>query len=272
MGVDFSGAGEDDRVGNTWITRGELVQREFTIEQSEPVSRNYLEANLGAVEVAGLDFPFGVPSEIVAALGLDLEIATMPDVWQVVAQIELNMFEELLPRNARGNALQVRRLGDQHYPVAMSPLNIRMIPMTFRGMQLLHRLWTLEDANFRVPPLEPNERNGTVLLEVMPGAALQAFGFDPRNYKNNKGPNCMVNLANRQNILRELAQTSEIGLPNLADYRDRYIFNDDALDSLAAAVVACKWQLGDVFQVPENDAELAAAILEGWLYAPIVPE
>jgi hypothetical protein len=221
---------------------------------------------LGAVAVAGLDFPFGVPRKAADALGLDVDACEMPHVWQLTYQMGEAWVRERLPRNANGNVLQLRRVWDDYYPIAMSPLNVRMLSMTLRGMQLLHCLWSMEGSNFRVPPLNRNGRTGTVLLEVMPGAALQAFGLPHRNYKNNKGPNAIINLENRQTIIRKLAE--EVGLPNLADYRDRYVFNDDALDSLVAAVVACKWELEDEFRIPENDAELAATRLEGCIYSP----
>jgi hypothetical protein len=49
-----------------------------------------------------------------------------------------------------------------------------MVSMTFRGMQLLARLWP---TGCDVPPLPPQKAEGAVLLEVMPGAVLRALAF-----------------------------------------------------------------------------------------------
>ena len=74
-------------------------------------------------------------------------------------------------------------------------------------------------------------------------------------------------------------------MPNLAQFRDCCMKNDDCLDSVVAAASACLWSKDQtLFRRPQDgpgDAttrggepdpdgnELATARLEGWLYAPV---
>ena len=152
-----------------------------------------------------------------------------------------------------------------------------MVPMTFRGMQMLHGLW---QQGCQVPPLPDNHKNGPVLLESMPGAALRAFGLPFKGYKKGRSAAEL-----RSEILGGLATKSGIEIANLADFRDACMENDDSLDSVVAAVSACLWANDSTqFRVPKsgpgeatkrggtpspNENELETARLEGWLYAPV---
>lgn len=152
-----------------------------------------------------------------------------------------------------------------------------MVPMTFRGMRMLNGLW---QAGCRVPPLPDGGHPGPLLLESMPGAALRAFGLPFKGYK--KGQRA-VEL--RRKILDGLESRSGVKIPNLAWFDDRCIGNDDCLDSVVASVAACLWSLNHaLFRLPQDGPgdpttrggtpqsdgnELAAARLEGWLYAPV---
>ena len=238
VGVDFSGAGEDSNVGNTWVAKG-ILETEGSFESErgslillscKPVSREELTQLLKSLPsdaVAALDFPFSVPVAFSALLGHPN--GEMPSLWQSVADMPP---EEFIAR--RDDFVQVNdellRAGDLHVPGCYSCLhkaNPNMVPMTLRGMQMLHRL---RKAGCRVPPLEADGCRGATLLEVMPGAALKAFELPNKGYKGGRAA-----FENRQRILRGLRKIAGIKVLNLSDFHEHSMFSDDALDSIAAA-------------------------------------
>jgi len=267
LGVDFSGAKGDDHVGKTWVTKGRFDGGTLKIHDCHPVSRDGLRTllkDLPSDSVAAMDFPFGIPTEFIQYLGIDA--TDMPTVWRSISSDgkDVAWFEAKCREAVKELGYQPKRTGDKYYPESISPLNLRMLRMTFHGMSMLDKLWN--ETNCQVPPLQQEGRNGITLLEVMPGATLKAFSLPHTEYKN-KDRNPLENLKNRQKILAMLSGSFTVDLSNLADFRDIYIFSDDALDSLVAAMCAAKWARGDKFKQPNAD-EIAAAKLEGWIYVP----
>ena len=95
----------------------------------------------------------------------------MPQLWEAAAVMDLPEFLALRDNFVAEHGEPLRR-GDLYFPECYSCLhkaNPNMVPMTFRGMQMLDGLWR---AGCRVPPLPDQGRSGPVLLECMPGAAL----------------------------------------------------------------------------------------------------
>ena len=289
VGVDFSGGGEDNQVGNTWVTEGYLDgSTTLTISDCRPISRNDLREllqDLPPSAVAAMDFPFGVPKSF-AENEFDADGSLMPDMWDKLSTKVKNdpgyitKTGERLGKN--GNLRQfnkvLREWDRKHFPSrAFSPLNPaspQMFRMTFHGMKMLNELWRKTKCS--VPPLDCPDRTGPELLETMPGAALEAVGLPSTNYKNNKGRNALANLRNRKEIIDGLPGKFGIEMPNLRDgCYDLCIFNDDALDSIVAAVVAALWandkdKARTLFHRPEDhkDTVLAAAKREGCIYVP----
>ena len=277
LGVDYSGAIADK---NTWVTRGILGGGTLTLDSCEPTPRAELAALLASTPgsaVAAMDFPFSVPKEF-AGQWLPGSQA-MPELWEAAAAMDLSDFMALRDSFVARYGEPLRQ-GDLYYPECYSCLhkaNPNMVPMTFRGMQMLNRLW---DLGCRVPPLSEHGHTGPLLLESMPGAALRAFGLPFKGYK--KGQHA-INL--RLRILDGLESRSGLAMPNLAQFRDCCMKNDDCLDSVVAAAAACLWSKNQtLFRRPQDgpgDAttrggkpdpdgnELATARLEGWLYAPV---
>ena len=285
VGVDFSGAKADK---NTWVTQGVLTGGALAIDSCQAMPRaelaNLLESLPGSA-VAALDFPFSVPREF-AAQWLP-EVAAMPEIWEAAAGMEFEDFLSLRDGFVAEHGEPLRR-GDLYFPECYSCLhkaNPNMVPMTFRGMQMLDRLWR---AGCRVPPLSDpppvhGNRTGPVLLESMPGAALRAFGLPFKGYKKGR---LAVEL--RRRILDGLDACSGVKLANLERFNDHCMGNDDCLDSVVATVAACLWERDpSLFRLPQDgpgDAtrrgrdpappepeynELSTARLEGWLYAPV---
>ena len=277
LGVDFSGAKADK---NTWVTQGVLNGGVLTLEYCEPLSRAGLAgllASLPGTAVAALDFPFSVPKEF-AERWLP-GAGEMPELWEAAAVMDFEEFMSLRDGFVAGHGEPLRR-GDLYFPECYSCLhknNPNMVPMTFRGMQMLDGLWR---AGCRAPPLPGRGRTGPVLLESMPGAALRAFGLPFKGYK--KGQQSFLL---RRQILDGLDIRSGVTIANLVQFNDCCIGNDDCLDSVVAAVAACLWVRDQgLFRLPQDgpgdatqrggtpnpdENELATARLEGWLYAPV---
>ncbi|MCH8800814.1 MAG: DUF429 domain-containing protein [Chloroflexi bacterium] len=277
LGVDFSGAKADK---NTWMTRGVLSGGVLTLEYCQPTPRAGLAdllASLPPGTVAALDFPFSVP-EVFAGHWLP-GAETMPQLWEASAAMEFQEFMSLRDSFVAEHREPLRR-GDLYFPECYSCLhktNPNMVPMTFRGMQMLDGLWR---AGCRVPPLSQQGRGGPVLLESMPGAALRAFGLPYKGYKKGR-----ESFKLRRKILDSLETSSTVPVRNLAQFGDECIGSDDCLDSVVAAVAACLWSRDpDLFRLPQdgpgsvtrrggtpspNGNELNLARLEGWLYAPV---
>lgn len=284
LGVDFSGAKSDSA---TWVTRGCLRDGSLELESCAPVSRSELANLLSAAPasaVAALDFPFSVPQQFAATW--QPEAAAMPELWQAAAAMEFVDFLSLRDRFVAQEGEPLRR-GDLYFPECYSCLhkfNPNMVPMTFRGMQMLARLWA---AGCRVPPLPDTGQDGPLLLESMPGAALRAYGLPFKGYKNGANAKAL-----RENVLAGLQAGSGVSVTNLHKFRQTCLDSHDGLDSVAAAVTAVLWcRDPGLFQLPQESlvidapdearkhrassqalmwSELQAACLEGWLYVPVL--
>ncbi len=280
IGVDFSGAGSDDHKGKTWVTEGWFDGITLTIRNCRAISRNGLVDLLTLNQlpndtVVAMDFPFGVSREL--ARRLRPGALTLPSVWGGAEEMgDLGIFRALcksfgLRPKKFGELKEPKRAGDIHYPQSISPLNLRMIPMTFRGMQMLSRLWHCDDLRFRVPPLQCPDRTGPILLEVMPGAVIRNFCLPYRNYKERNQANGGYPQGVRQEILDGLMRLPGLCLDIPPRLYDNCVENDDCLDSLVAAIGAALWVRDESqFLHPTGD-ELPTARLEGWIYAPIFP-
>ena len=280
VGVDFSGARSDNA---TWITLAQLEGDGLRILSSHPVTRAGLAellATLPCDTVAALDFPFSVPHDF--AEFWQPSATSMPALWQAAARLDFAEFLAIRDAFCAENGEHMRR-GDLYFPECYSCLhkfNPNMVPMTFRGMQMLHRLW---QAGCRVPPLDDTGQDGPLLLESMPGAVINALGLPHKGYKNGKRQQEL-----REQVLNGLPERSGVPIVNLDELRAQYLQSHDCLDSLVAAVAAALWERdparfrrpGDtpggppvngrrrtsaaVLEMPELDA----ARLEGWIYAP----
>ena len=281
VGVDFSGAKADNA---TWVTQAIVEGTGLRLISSEPMRRVELAdllRSLPSETVAALDFPYSVPQQFAEYWVPDA--IDMPQLWQAAADMEFSEFLRLRDEFCSKQGEPMRR-GDLYFPECYSCLhkfNPNMVPMTFRGMQMLHRLW---NAGCRVPPLQDGGRTGPLLLESMPGAVINALGLPHKGYKNGSQASVL-----RQQILEGLENRSGVYFSNLPDFRERYLESHDCLDSLVAAVTATLWARDPLlFRCPGDDggaapaprstrraspqalemSELDAARLEGWIYAP----
>ena len=269
VGVDFSGH-RDDR--HTWVAQGRLdaggALRLDSVQPARRAALHDLLATIPAPAIAALDFPFGVPARFTAHLSPKHPPRVMSDLWEAVSGMTSDEFLAGRDRFVADHG-ELKRSGDmRHFPESYSPLhraNPNMLPMTFEGMRLLHRLHRELPRRWHVPPLEPTTRfaHAVTLLELMPGAFLKAVGLPYKGYKKGRR-SCEL----RETITDALASASGISLPNLDSVRMGCHANDDHLDAVVAAVGAACWaRHSDRFRHPRPD-ELALARLEGWIYVP----
>ena len=288
VGVDFSGAKSDNA---TWVTRAQLEGdgardretmglRILSCQRMRRTELTDLLASLPGETVAALDFPFSVPHEF-AQFWLPGS-TSMPALWEAAASMEYEEFLDLRDAFCSERGEPMRR-GDLYFPECYSCLhkfNPNMVPMTFRGMQMLRQLW---DAGCRAPPLDDAGRSGPILLESMPGAVINAFGLPHKGYKNGRRQGQL-----RLQVLDGLAERAGFPIVNLAEFRAQCLESHDCLDSLVAAVAAALWALaparfrrpGDTLAGPSTGGrrraspavmtmtDLEAARIEGWIYAP----
>ena len=272
LGVDFSGAAPDN---NTWVAAGTLTHAGFELRECFPASRDQVVEmllDLPAGSVAALDFPFSVPRPFADYWTPGAK--DMTQLWAAAAAMESAGFMKLRDDFVSQHGEPKREI-DKSYTESYSCLhkaNPNMVPMTFRGMQMLARLWP---AGCDVPPLPSQNAGKTVLLEVMPGAILRSLGLPFKGYKNGKR-----RLELRQAILDGLPDLSPSSLPNLQEFREACMASHDCLDSVVAALAAALWSTDPgLFRTPSADGNpedplsLPDSILrlEGWLYAPIGP-
>lgn len=279
IGVDFSGAGTDNHVGNTWLAQGRLEGNTLTIESCRPISRLALTNELAGLTepaVVGMDFPFSVPVEFADhwQREIDTDFGTMPDLWAAADGIgKLRKFKKMRKRftkDRKAGEKEPKRPCDPSEGI--SPLNIRMRAMTLAGMQMLHRLWHRYEAGeinrpLRILPLHPDpEPDSITLLEVMPGASVRSLvGEAHRTGYKGKGDWSQWRLE----ILDELPEQVwkwGLRLSGVSERTELCLGNDDAMDAIVAAVTAALWKI----RVPaeKDSSKCPRASLVGWMYVP----
>ena len=279
LGVDFSGA-QTDR--NTWLARGSLRGNTLSFDSCRPVKRAVLKdelAKCAGPTVAALDFPFSVPREFARFWQRQHPpifetpiFEAMPDLWAAAAGMDWNDFSALRDAFVARYGELKRSCDPPESYSCLHRVNPNMVPMTFRGMQMLHRLWTGNTANpMSAPPLpdrsRPDSGPDTVLLEVMPGAVLRRMGLPFKGFK--KGARAP---ALRRQILEDLPGKATPVIVSLAEMRELCLAHHDGLDAVVAAIAAALWAIDPSrFPAPPTkghpDYE-PAVLLEGWLYAP----
>ena len=264
IGVDFSGAKNE---GKTWVAFARLEHgTDLLFDRVQPFRRDdlydYLATDVATPAVVALDFPFSLPAPFLNSLKICAD--RMDDVWPVTHRMSLEAYRD----QCKNHGTHPMRTADDCHPVSLSALNTRLVPMTYYGMQMLHKLATTRPKRWWIPPLNcgtaPDDRIS--LLEVMPGAFLSSIGLDYMTVKRYKS-----NLDVRDDVIRALTAYTRkaMATTNLEQYRPGCRANDDCLDAVVAAVAAAVWaQDCSRFRHP-TDAERAKAQLEGWIYAPL---
>ena len=270
LGVDFSGARADN---NTWLTLATLDGISLSLQEVRRVTRRELTESLAycsVATVAALDFPFAPPASFAEFWSPGCQ--TMPDLWSAAAAIEYEHFLGLRDQFVALHGEPKRACDPPESYSCLHMVNPIMVPMTFRGMQMLSRLWSGETANaISVPPLPECSRQDTEtvteLLEVMPGAVLRRLGLPYKGYKGGTRA-----AQRRQAIVAGLPELARPICFEFGETEEVALRSHDALDSIVAAVAAALWTVAsDRFPQPPAMADVGfdpVVLLEGWLYAP----
>ena len=292
--MDFSGA-QTDR--NTWLARGSLRGNTLSFDSCRPVKRAVLKdelAKCAGPTVAALDFPFSVPREFARFWQRQHPpifetpiFETMPDLWAAAAGMDWNDFRPLRDAFVARYGELKRSCDPPESYSCLHRVNPNMVPMTFRGMQMLHRLGPAippTQCPLRRCPTDPGPtdpgptdpgptdpgptRDRTpLLLEVMPGAVLRRMGLPFKGYKNGARAPAIA----PPNTGRPTRKATPV-LVSLAEMRELCLAHHDGLDAVVAAIAAALWAIDPSrFPAPPTkghpDYE-PAVLLEGWLYAP----
>ena len=265
LGVDFSGAKSDS---NSWVATGELTKHKIKVLSYRRITRldlTELIKRLPFPTTAAMDFPFSLPKTF--AKCVTPQAISMPDIWQAIHKTEFDDFISARDKFVSEHG-EIKRWGDSFFPESYSCLhkaNPNMLPMTFRGMQMLHELWK---QNPHIPPLaQTSATTGLTLLEVMPGAALKALGLPYKGYKNGVHA---VQL--RKTILTGLQEQLELDTSSVNNLLIDCVTNHDCLDALVAMIVAALWNTNcSAFLKPPKPPRPNSKLpqIEGWLFAPI---
>ena len=283
MGVDFSGAQRE--VGKTWVAEGKLIDNVLTIENCRPITREDLTNDLAGLSepaVAAMDFPFSVPVEF-ASFWQRLNVLAagweMPNVWAAAAPLSMQWTNSKgLQAALRLDKFKCEPKRSCDPPESFSPLHTarpNMVPMTFRGMAMLHDLWgRLPHGSIWVPPMPEPPGYSITLLEVMPGAILHGLRLPFKGYKDGRDQEQRKQRKQvRECILEKLPRQVEQVQVDLSRAYGGCLSNapGDALDSVVAAIAAALWATDrTLFQLPPEQGQpnYARVQLEGWLYTP----
>ena len=286
VGVDFSGAGTNTAEGKTWLTSGVLRRNTLTLEETKPVSRHALAqllTNAEAPTIAAMDFPFSVPVRFLEHwVQHDAKVATattMPELWQSAKRLTgantclIDWCAKF--KDEKGKQLHPKRYCEEHYPKSKSPMNKRMIPMTFRGMQMLDDVWRCKAKKFSIPNLLEGSPGAPVVLEVTPGLTLALLlkfhkaKLKKGGYKELKSG--IPVLQNRRTIFEMLRGSGLLKINGLERWREEFLVFDDCIDSVLAAVTAALWKThSGAFPLPpsEGEPQYERTVREGWMFVP----
>lgn len=268
-GIDFSGA--KDAGDNVWLASATrradtlVVEGVFpgtalpgsgpSREHCLPALRNFLAGANDAV--VGMDFPFGLPAELVddgtwpAFLGGFPNGADGPQDWAGQCRDRA----EALDRDR----VELKRATDEETGAPFSPYNLRLQAATYYGLsKVLRPLVEAEAAS--VLPMQPPNPGVTWLVEACPSVTVERLGIDAEGYKD-PGEEAAERRAEILDLLEEGPATVVPAVR--AEAVDDA--EGDALDAVVAAVgVANALDRGDPFAPGTVDAR---SRIEGRIYA-----
>lgn len=251
-GVNFSGA--EDAGHSIWVAEGavddvevdaneELTGRGLHIVDCRPAVEWFDESperetilpalvaflgELGGGVAVGLDFPFGLPSQLVNVEAWETFLYRFPGCFSSPDDLRQRCTEraELLDSDEKSKLF---RATDKPLS-ALSPYDLRLQSQTFYGIRdVLRPLVTSNSV--RVHPMQRPSPEKPSLLEVYPAGVLDELGLHHTKYKDGTEEG----RTRRTDIVSGLA---DAGVAIDHDVRERVIADDDgdALDAIVAAV------------------------------------
>ena len=262
-GVDFSGA--KDAAKRIWIATGRVNKHFLEILNCKqaanfPGSAKALETCFGALKdfigrqknaAVGLDFPFGLPKELVKGDTWEEFVKVFPEKYN-----DPDTFRHICRTAAGGKEL--KRYTDQEAKTPFCCYNLRLYKQTYYGISRLLAPLVKEDR-IRVLPMQTPEPDKPWVLEICPASTLKRLNLY-RTYKKNTKEQKEA----RSHILSELELRGQLRFTD-ESVRDKVLSDSegDALDSVIAAYTTCK-----VIQNPESIVPPTQSyyLLEGYVY------
>jgi hypothetical protein len=268
-GVDFSGAA--DAGNRIWLAEGVVegerlsilvCRRARDLPDSGPARDRCLAAlrefiaTLGPSAI-GLDFPFGLPAELVEDPG-----------WEAFVRFFATRYPT--PRSFREGCTaatagtELKRITDRQWRTPFSPYNLRLYRQTYHGIRDLLGPW-VRAGSVCVLPMQPPVSGRPWLLEICPASTLKWLGRLTHQrlsvpYKRRSDEH----RAARRRILRAVEARGDLTVPDPA--LRAAILDDpggDALDSVIAA-----WAAFRAAARPHllNRVDSEACMIEGCVY------
>ena len=266
-GVDFSA--DRDRAGEeTWVAEG-VVENGLRVVETAPatdwlgVDRRRADAlpaltrflgRRGGGTAVGLDFPFGLPSQVTAAESWREFLRNFPS-WADDPTDLARESETRARLNGGGDVTQLLRATEEPLG-ALSPYNERLRTETFYGIRDVLRPLILADA-VRAVPMQGVDLTRPVLLEVYPTGTLERLDAHDLRYVGN-GEDARDRRAANLHLLETVGVTVTDSVRGTA-------MEDDAGGALGAVVSAVA-----AYQHTRNCADLKTddrtRAVEGHIY------
>lgn len=236
LGVDFSGA--RDAGQKIWLTV--CVERggELHVKSSAPAGSLFdatgrqqclagLRQAIRRADVAGLDFPFGLPAAV-----HDHDDWRATCAWLADAVDGPDHLQQICVERARaasdGEQSYLRRATDDPYG-ALSPYHWFVAAQTYYGVRNV--LWPLvESSAITVRPMDDGD--ATPVCEVYPAGTLRDVGLPAERYKDDTDA-----ARQRRETIVEGLQLTPLSLHGIEDHLVADV-GGDAIDSLLAALAA----------------------------------
>jgi len=198
-------------------------------EESIPALTRFL-ASLPESAAVGLDFPFGLPREVVPAASWSAFLRAFPGWFDSPDALRRRCRERAA---VAGESGQLFRATDEHLG-ALSPWNLRLRTQTFFGIRDVLRPLALAAA-VRAAPMQAPEPDRPTLLEVYPAATLAELDCDATGYKDGGE-------AARERRADLVDRLGDEGVDLADEMRETVVEDDagDALDSVLAAFAAAR--------------------------------
>ena len=262
-GIDFSGA--KDAGKHIWIAAGLVKGNALKIEgcqraddllgwkdlgQCLSVLREFVAGERRAV--FGLDFPFGLPRELLNQGSWEEFIFDFPKRYPSAEE-----FHSLCHLAADGK--ERKRLTDREARTPFSPYNRRIYKQTYYGIRDVLRPLVREGLA-RVLPMQRPEPGLPWVLEICPASTLKRLGLPDKGYKGRTTAHC----DNRTHILEGLEAMQGLSIPS-SSLRSIVLddHNGDALDSVAAAFATFEALCSPNRLIP---GDMESYAVEGYVY------
>jgi hypothetical protein len=262
MGVDFSGGkNAGDKI---WVSRGKIENGVLHVyscdrmsdlhgSENREIALTHLREMISSLEdgVAGLDFPFSIPRELIGHSRWDLFAKQFGESYPDEHDFRRRCF-------TKAKNKELKRLTDSEMKTPFCPYNLRLYRQTYFGIRDVLAPLVTEDR-VCVAPMQCIVPGKPLVVEICPASTLKLLNLY-RQYKG-KAPE---HRRERAAILDGLESRRLVTID--AKVRPKLLKDTegDALDSVVAALAAFR-ALGQIER--KLDSARAEYLVEGFVYA-----